>query len=280
MMKINKRFNKLIILVVAMLMIIPVSANAEEDADITQLLKEFQVEDNPISDSIIMGNTNITGYGMDTLENALDTIFMEPAVSDYYDKICPLFEKSNISGIQMFIEGMQVDFSKYDNVYPVKVSGRVLVPLRAGGENLGAEVEWKAKEKLITLKLDNKVVEITVDSKTAKVNGNKTTLDVPAKLVDGRTLVPIRFISESFSKTVEWHPYNDDLGVVAIYQLEILYNVQFEATNKEKCIIKEFVYVYECTKQNFVCKMMGGILYNEKIFIKFYFNSNNNIIRF
>lgn len=217
MMKINKRFNKLIILVVAMLMITPISANAEEDVDITQLLKEFQVEDNPISDSIIMGNTNITGYGMDTLENALDTIFMEPAVSDYYDKICPLFEKSNISGIQMFIEGMQIDFSKYDNVYPVKVSGRVLVPLRAVGENLGAEVEWKAKEKLITLKLDNKVVEITVDSKTAKVNGNKTTLDVPAKLVDGRTLVPIRFISESFSKTVEWHPYNDDLGVVAIY---------------------------------------------------------------
>lgn len=215
--KINKRLNILILLVTAMLIMIPISVNAEEETDITQLLKEFQVEDNPINDSIIMGNTNLTVYGMDTLENALDTIFMEPAVSDYYDKICPLFEKSNISGIQMFIEGMQIDFSKYDNVYPVKINGRVLVPLRAVGENLGAEVDWNAKEKRITLKLDDKVVEITVDSNTAKVNGNKTTLDVPAKLIDGRTLVPIRFISESFSKTVEWHPYNDNLGVVAIY---------------------------------------------------------------
>lgn len=269
--KTNKRFYKCIILITAMLMMIPISANAEQkinsvkagqeidsvkseqetdgvkaeqeidsvnteqetdsvnaeqetdsvsaeqETDIAQILKEFQIEDNPIDNSMIMGNTSIIGDGMDTLENALYTIFMEPAVSDYYDKICPLFEKSNISGIQMFIEGQQIDFSKYDNVNPVKVNGRVLVPLRAVGENLGAEVDWKAKERLISLKLNDELVEITVDSKTAKVNGKNATLDVPAKIIDGRTLVPIRFISESFLKTVEWHPYNEDLGVVAIY---------------------------------------------------------------
>ncbi|WP_010249724.1 copper amine oxidase N-terminal domain-containing protein [Acetivibrio cellulolyticus] len=220
MQKISKRFLKLTILVITvlvMLPMLPINAAEEQDTDITQLLKEFQVEDNPIDYSIINSNTNITADGMDTLDNALFTIFMEPAVSDYYDKICPLFEKSNISGIQMFVDGQQIDFTKYDNVYPSIIDGRVLVPLRAIGENLGAEVEWIAKDKLIRIKLNDKVVEIVVDSKDALINSKKTTLDVPAKIIDGRTLVPARFISESFSKTVEWHSYNKELGVIAIY---------------------------------------------------------------
>ncbi|KNY27065.1 copper amine oxidase N-terminal domain-containing protein [Pseudobacteroides cellulosolvens] len=212
----HKRFFKLIILLFISVVMLSNTVSADQNTDITQLLKEFQDEDNPIESSIITSNTNIIDDNMDTLDNSLMTIFMEPAVSDNYNKICPLFEKSNITGIKMFVDGQLIEFSKYENVNPAIIDGRVLVPLRAIAESLGATVEWIASDKLIRIKLYDKVVELVLDSKTALKNGQKINLDVPAKVISGRTLVPVRFISESFSRTVEWHPYNEKLNVLAI----------------------------------------------------------------
>jgi len=189
---------------------------ADPNTDITQLLKEFQDEDNPIDSSIVTSNINIIGDGMDTLDNALMTIFMEPAVSENYDKICPLFEKSNITGIKIFVDGQFIEFSKYEYVEPAIIDGRVLVPLRAIAENLGATVDWIPEEKLIKIKQYNNTVELVLDSKTALKNGSEINLDVPAKIINGRTLVPVRFISESLSRIVEWHPYNEKLNLIAI----------------------------------------------------------------
>jgi hypothetical protein len=213
----NKRFFKLITLIAIAGIMFSNIAAAEQSSDLTQLLKEFQDEDNPIDNSIIGSNTNILADDMDTLDNAFFTIFMEPAVSYNYKRVCPLFEKSDITGIKMFVDGQLIEFSKYEDVNPAIIDGRVLVPLRAIGENLGAKVDWIAKDKLIKIKLYDKAVELVLDSKTALVNGKKINLDVPAKVINGRTLVPVRFISESFARTVEWHPYNEKLSVIAIY---------------------------------------------------------------
>lgn len=212
----RKRFFKMIVLVFIAVVMLSNTVIADQNTDITQLLKEFQDEDNPIESSIITSNTNIIDDNMDTLDNSLMTILMEPAVSDNYDKICPLFERSNITGIKMFVDGQLIEFSKYENVNPAIIDGRVLVPLRAIAESLGATVDWIPSDKLIRIKLYDKVVELVLDSKTALKNGQKINLDVPAKVISGRTLVPVRFISESFSRTVEWHPYNEKLNVLAI----------------------------------------------------------------
>jgi hypothetical protein len=212
----NKKIFRLISMIIIVVSMLSNIVCADQSTDLTQLLKEFQDEDNPIDSSIVTGNINIIGDNMDTLDNALMTIFMEPAVSDNYDKICPLFEKSNITGIKMFVDGQLIEFSKYENVNPAIIDGRVLVPLRAIAESLGATVDWIQEEKLIKIKLYDNTVELVLDSKTALKSGSKINLDVPAKVINGRTLVPVRFISESFSKTVEWHPYNEKLSVLAI----------------------------------------------------------------
>ena len=190
---------------------------AETDSNISQILKKFQDSDNPISDSIINSNTNILSDDMNTLDSALKTIHSEPAVSDNYDKICPLFYNSNISGIKIFADGKLIEFSKYDNVNPAVIDGSVYVPIRAIVENLGATVSWDENTGLTKIKLFDKIIAISTDSKDASVNGNPVTMDVPAKIIDGRTLVPVRFIGESLSKTVEWHAYNETLNVIAIY---------------------------------------------------------------
>lgn len=213
----HKRFLTVPILAAAILVSLFSNAFAGAEKNVSQSIKIFQDTDNPIDNSIINSNTNILSDNMDNLDNALKTIYSEPAVSDNYDKVCPLFYKSNISGIKMFVNGGLVEFAKYDNVEPVIIDGRVLVPLRAIVENLGAAVLWDESTGLIRIQLHDKLVDIYLNSPYAAVNGNQVTMDVPAAQINGRTLVPVRFIGESFSKTVEWHEFDDSLNVLAIY---------------------------------------------------------------
>ncbi|MBE7053557.1 MAG: hypothetical protein E7391_04700 [Ruminococcaceae bacterium] len=87
---------------------------------------------------------------------------------------------------------------------PVIVNGRTLVPLRAIFEALGATVGWDDATKTATGVLDDTTVSLQIDNTNAKVNGKDVTLDVPAQIVGSRTLVPVRFISESLGCKVDW----------------------------------------------------------------------------
>ena len=83
------------------------------------------------------------------------------------------------------------------DVPPRIMSGRTMVPFRFVGEAMGAEVGWEASEQKITLTLYGKQIVLRIGSTTAMVNGNPVVLDAPPTIIGGRTLVPIRFVSES-----------------------------------------------------------------------------------
>ena len=95
---------------------------------------------------------------------------------------------------------------------PVLVNDRTLVPVRAIFEALGAKVDWNNDTNTATGVLGSTTVEIQIENTVAKVNGKDVTLDVPAKLISDRTLVPVRFISESLGAKVDWD--NDTQTVV------------------------------------------------------------------
>ena len=96
---------------------------------------------------------------------------------------------------------------------PIIVEGRTLVPLRAIFEALGAKVGWDDESKCATGILNDKTVSLTINNTVAKVNGSDVTLDVPAQIVNSRTLVPVRFISESLGADVDW---NGDTKTVTV----------------------------------------------------------------
>ena len=123
----------------------------------------------------------------------------DPRVTyDVYDKKTKEIEASKIT--------VKVDNLKLESdVEPFIENGRTLVPMRAIFEAIGAEVEWDAATETATSKKDGKEVKITKDNVTAYVNGTPYTLDVPAMIKDGRFVVPVRFISESFDCEVEWN---------------------------------------------------------------------------
>lgn len=83
------------------------------------------------------------------------------------------------------------------NQPPVIKSGSTLVPLRGIFESLGASVFYDASTKKIHATKGSTVVELQLGKKEALVNGKKVTLSVAAEVMNGSTMVPLRFISES-----------------------------------------------------------------------------------
>ncbi|OPZ94549.1 MAG: Penicillin-binding protein 4* [Firmicutes bacterium ADurb.Bin419] len=100
------------------------------------------------------------------------------------------------------IDGNPVDFP--DAKPFVNADARTLCPIRFVAENLGAKVEWNGDTKEVVITNGSKVIKLTVGESTADVNGEVITFDTKAELVQDRTYVPLRFISETFDMKVDW----------------------------------------------------------------------------
>lgn len=89
------------------------------------------------------------------------------------------------------------------DVPPTMENGRTLVPLRTVFETLGADVVWDDATQTVTAQKGNTKITLTIDG-PALINGQPVALDVPARLIDGRTMVPLRFVSEAMDCKVNW----------------------------------------------------------------------------
>lgn len=87
---------------------------------------------------------------------------------------------------------------------PVIQEGRVLVPFRGLGEALGVEVGWDAVTRTVLARGFGKDVSLPIGEGHALVNGTPVALDAPPVIEEGRTLVPLRFFSETFGADVSW----------------------------------------------------------------------------
>ncbi len=98
---------------------------------------------------------------------------------------------------------------------PIIESGRTLVPMRFIFEALGASVSWDDSTKTATGSLGDTRVRVPVGSLSAFVDETPVPLDVPAKIVNGRTLVPARFVAESFGCDVRWQSKTDTVWITS-----------------------------------------------------------------
>ena len=106
--------------------------------------------------------------------------------------------------ITVTVNGSAVDFSAYDGVLPYIENERTLIPVRAVAESLGLSVQWDEEARMVFIIGSGTHIGLTIDSDKATVNGNEITLDVPARIKDERTFVPLRFVSESIGAEVDW----------------------------------------------------------------------------
>ena len=107
---------------------------------------------------------------------------------------------SNAWAVDLYVDGSKLE----PDVSPTIVSGRTLVPMRSIFEALDARVQWDSTDRTATAVRGDTTVQVTIDHRTAYVDGRANTLDVTAQLIDGRTMVPARFVSEALHARVLW----------------------------------------------------------------------------
>ncbi|MBR5238976.1 MAG: copper amine oxidase N-terminal domain-containing protein [Clostridia bacterium] len=90
------------------------------------------------------------------------------------------------------------------NVIPYIKEDRTMVPLRFLTESLGATVGYNAETRGITVTLGDTVMELTVGETTYFLNGEAFEMDCAAEILEDRTFVPVRFVSEALGKAVKW----------------------------------------------------------------------------
>lgn len=105
--------------------------------------------------------------------------------------------------VKLIINGTEVDFS--GDQEPVIQNGRTLVPFRAAFEKMGAEVTWYDDIRLCEAVYGETTVGIAIgDTKVRLGEGAEIESDVPAQIINGRTMVPLRILSESIGAEVNW----------------------------------------------------------------------------
>ena len=103
-------------------------------------------------------------------------------------------------GISIYVNGWKIDF----DAAPILENDRTLVPLRAVFEALGAEVNWDGEARSITAVRGDTTVFLQVDDWYMAVNDEWIALDAPPRIVNDRTLIPLRAVAEAFGAQVEW----------------------------------------------------------------------------
>jgi hypothetical protein len=99
------------------------------------------------------------------------------------------------------LNGIEVSFPDQQ---PIIIDGRTLVPVRFVSEALGAVVEWHEQTSRVTVALADKVIALSLGSRMVTVDNAQLFLDVSAQAVGGRTMVPLRFVSEMLGAKVHW----------------------------------------------------------------------------
>lgn len=87
---------------------------------------------------------------------------------------------------------------------PVIIDGRTLVHIRSVAESFGSVVVWSDADRSVTVSRENRLVFCAIDDPQAFANGQALQIDVPPKLVEQRTLVPLRFVIEGLGLDVNW----------------------------------------------------------------------------
>ena len=123
----------------------------------------------------------------------------------------------------MTVNGAKQEIDPGRGTKPVIIPkwGRTVVPIRAIVEALGGTIGWNGTERKVTINFNNTVVELWIDNPKARVNGEMKWIDsnnhgVKPIIVNGRTMLPLRFVAESLGCTVNWDP--DTKTITITYQ--------------------------------------------------------------
>lgn|GEM_PF-6989502 len=124
-----------------------------------------------------------------------------------------------INDSRMFVSSYETTIEKQvdstQGTTPVVKNGRTLLPISTLINELGGTVKWNATERKVSLTLNGNSVDVWIDKTNAVVNGQKRTLDVGPIVMNGRTMVPLRFATENLGMELVW---DQDSQIIILYR--------------------------------------------------------------
>lgn len=109
------------------------------------------------------------------------------------------------------------DGKMFDNdhrVTPLIKNGNTLLPIAPIIERLGGKTDWNGNERKVTISLNKNKIELWIDKKTALVNSVKKDMPVSPIIINGKTMIPVRFVSENLGAQVLW---DGDSQMILVY---------------------------------------------------------------
>jgi len=100
----------------------------------------------------------------------------------------------------------------YPEVAPVIIKGTTMVPLRVVAEELGLSVSYDNATRTVFVTQGATKVSLVINGKAFK-DGQEIPLNVPATLINGKTMVPVRLIAEAFGARVSWDSMTKTVGI-------------------------------------------------------------------
>ena len=110
--------------------------------------------------------------------------------------------------VGVYVDGAEVDFP---DVKPYIFDNRTFVPVRFISEQLGASVDWNSDTGTVVITKDVESIKLVIGSTEVTKNGVAGWMDVAPVIIDGRTMVPLRFVSEQLDATVDWDVSNNSV---------------------------------------------------------------------
>lgn len=194
-------------------------------------------------------------FASSTLLGAYDTMLISENYNSYLGYDTSIANGFDLNSIKVQINGEFVDFTDSDGnkVEPQIINDRTMVPMRKIFEEFGAEIEWIDGTKSIIATTADKEIGLQINNSKAIVknaNGETEiiTLDSVPVIVEGRTLVPVRFIAESLDKIVGWDQENR--AVVIVEPALISEKIQAEASNLYEYLTLDLEKVTTSTTQS------------------------------
>lgn len=132
-----------------------------------------------------------------------DYIFLNVSASNG-EVNCNLFTLKVNDSIKLNVNNKEVQASNK----PIQENDSILVPLRVIGDELNAKINYDSKTKKISITKGKTTIELTMNSKAAKVNGKLSNLTIAPKMVNGTTYIPLRFVGDALSCEVNWDQNN------------------------------------------------------------------------
>jgi len=104
------------------------------------------------------------------------------------------------------------------DAYPVIRQNRAFLPIRFVVDPIGAFLSWEGRERKVIIEIENKKIELWIDKPMAKVNGIDTPIDTDPEvmpfILQGRTMLPIRFVAENLGAQVNWDAEKEEIKII------------------------------------------------------------------